>query len=159
MKTPTHTLIECFLDLAQVEDMLYDKYKSRLDMANSDEFLEKLSSLSGTKFESISSSERASMWADVAIKELSIPWKIRLINAIETHLEDEYDNPYDAEGLWDTNPILSRMLYHATQENWDMVVSEAVKGYTQMGAAFPINLTEDKWLDIRIIPLQTEIEH
>lgn len=153
MNYPTHTYVECTLDLAQVEDMLYDKYMVSLSDTLEDPLIKKISSMAGVELQGTSPSTKAAAWADEVVKALCVPWKVRLVREIEIHLENKYENPYDLEGKWDHNGILSKMLHLSTQENWDMVISECLRGFKLMGSAFPIDLTEDKWLDLRIVEI------
>lgn len=152
IETPTHTAIECTLDLAQVGEMLYEKYLSSLEKSvgpYSQEIREKL----GIAHPKWSADEKAREWADGVVDELKLHWKYRLLDRLECHISPVYENPYDLIGEWNPNPILEKVKYFAKGEDWDMAVSECIRGYKKMGDAFPIDLTSDDWLDLRLMPL------
>jgi len=158
IENPTHTAVECTLDLSQVGEMLYQKYLSRLEKS--------VESISYAVREKIgighpdwSVADKAREWANNAVDELKLNWKYRLLDRLECHISPVYENPYDHEGQWNPNPILEKVKYHAKGEDWDMAVSECIRGYKLMGDAFPIDLTDDDWLDLRLMPLDQTTEN
>jgi adenylosuccinate synthase len=134
----------------EMEDILFEKYQSRLKSFDRDEYKMVVSIMGKSAMEA-----KALEWMHETLDAYDMPWVERLNYYLNFWSEDDKDDDMDEYAPL-TNEIVDMVLSAKKLMNmcqYELAASICMEGAQKYGLAFPIDFRDDIWMDIDVFPL------